>query len=58
MQPPPGPPPPGPPPAQVLPGDPRTLGFGTDQGRFLSQSINQLNGQQGAPNPFRQQRPY
>ena len=41
--------------APVEPGDPRTLGFGTDQGRWLAQSIKP-NG--GSSNPFRQQRQY
>ena len=39
------------PPAQVMvPGDKRTLGYGTDQGRFLAQSIQSSS---GAANPFR-----
>ena len=42
--------------APVLPGDPRTLGFGTDQGRWLSQSIQR--GPSDGANPFRQQRQY
>ena len=42
--------------APVVPGDPRTLGFGTDQGRWLS---DQLRHQAvGAANPYRQQRQY
>ena len=36
---------------EVLPGDPRTLGYGTDQGRWLQEAINK--GTTGAPNPFR-----
>ena len=35
----------------VLPGDPRTLGFGTDQGRWLSQSLKSAEG--AGPNRFR-----
>lgn len=42
-------------PASVKPGDARTLGYGTDQGRWLSAS---LQGSSGAANPFRQQRQY
>jgi hypothetical protein len=42
--------------ATVLPGDPRTLGFGTDQGRWLADALKGANS--GAANPFRQQRQY
>ena len=44
-------PPPGPPGA-VRPGDPVTLAYGTDQGRWLGQ---QLSGAPAAANPFRRQ---
>lgn len=42
--------------APVVPGDPRTLGFGTDQGRWLSDQLR--NQAVGASNPYRQQRQY
>ena len=38
-------------PAAVEPGDPRTLGYGTDQGRWLQASIKKDGS--AAPNPFR-----
>ena len=43
--------PPAPAPGTVKPGDPSTLGYGTDQGRWLAQSIAKPAG--AAPNPFR-----
>ena len=48
--------PPAPAPGSVKPGDRSTLGYGTDQGRWLAQSIAKPEG--AAPNPFRQQRQY
>ena len=40
------------PPGAVRPGDPVTLAYGTDQGRWLGQ---QLSGAPAAANPFRRQ---
>ena len=41
-------------PNHVLPGDPRTLGFGTDQGRWLSEELRaKAADPNAAPNRFR-----
>ena len=46
------------------PGDPRTLAFGTDKGRWLQEQLREqaangtANPYAGASNPYRQQRQY
>ena len=40
-------------PQTVLPGDPRTLGYGTDQGRWLEEYRRSQTTAAAAPNPFR-----
>eukprot|EP00962_Isochrysis_galbana_P061053 scaffold36266_cov140-Isochrysis_galbana.AAC.2 len=37
----------------VAPGDPRTLGFGTDQARWLKEELRRKEESGGAANPFR-----
>ena len=37
----------------VVPGDPRTLGYGTDQGRWLSEQLKQAQAGAQSSNPYR-----